>query len=761
MGKTARAVSLVLAFLSSAAGLASAATITVTGTADSIVVDGLVTLREAITSANNNANVNADVVAVGAYGVPDTINFAIPGAGLHTILLVGFSPVITESVIINGFSQPGASPNTNATGALNAVYTIAIDGSGGFGGSANLIITGGSSTIRGLVINRGALNGLSGISIGSSGNHIEGNYIGPDAAGTSASFPNNNGVLIVGGSGNVVGGTTPDTRNLISANGFNGVSINSPSLDNFVQGNLIGTNAAGTAALANAGAGVQVSGPDNTIGGTAAGAGNVISGNSGFGVFLTDSVPSVTTGTVIQGNLIGTNAAGTAAVANTQGGIVVASGSHNNVIGGTTAAARNVISGNGSDGIFLRDVGGDGNVVQGNFIGTNAAGTGALGNGGFGILTTSTSSNTIGGTAAGAGNTIAFNASTGVAIGGGTSLQNAILGNSIFSNGGFGISLSGNTPTANDHCDPDTGSNQRQNFPVITSATGGVGSTNIQGTLDSTAVTGPYRIEFFSSPTCNAGSPNDFGEGMTFLGIATPSTGASCVASFNVTLPVTVTAGSVITATATDLNNNTSEFSQCFPFGVTLTPTSTPTLTPTITPGGPTLTPTFTPSLTPTLTSTPTLTPTPTRTPTATATATITNTPAGVPTSTPTTTLTPTQTGTSTPTFTPTPTITPGGPTLTPSSTPTLTSTPTFTSTPTVTFTSGGPTLTPTPTATITNTPAGIATSTPTLVPPTPTATVVPGGGGPPGNIPTLSGGMLALLALALGALGILLARRQ
>src|SRR2546426_7215505 len=98
--------------------------------------------------------------------------------------------------------------------------------------------------------------------------------------------------------------------------------------------------------------------PNNTIGGTAAGAGNVISGNSGAGIFLTDTTPSVTTGTNIQGNLIGTNAAGTAAIANVQGGIVVASGSHNNTIGGTTAAARNVISGNGSDGIFLRDVGG-------------------------------------------------------------------------------------------------------------------------------------------------------------------------------------------------------------------------------------------------------------------------------------------------------------------------------------------------------------------------------------------------------------------
>ena len=117
---------------------------------------------------------------------------------------------------------------------------------------------------------------------------------------------------------------------------------------------------------------------------------------------------------------------------------------------------------------------------------SDASGTGALGNGLFGILTTSTSSNTIGGTAAGAGNTIAFNADVGVAIGGGISLQNAILGNSIFSNGGLGITLSANAPTPNDNCDPDGGSNLQQNYPVITAVTAFPASTAIQGTLDST-----------------------------------------------------------------------------------------------------------------------------------------------------------------------------------------------------------------------------------------------------------------------------------
>jgi CSLREA domain-containing protein len=761
VGKTARSVSLAVLLLLSGLGSLSAATITVTSALDANPQnDGACTLREAIISANTNPvpAPPAGECANGTAGA-DTINFAIPGAGLHTIILFSTGlPAITESVTIDGFTQAGASANTNATGALNAVYTVAIDGSGAGGTSAIFTIIGGSSTIRGLVVNRGALQGQSGFSIGSSGNHVEGNYIGPDATGTLANFPNQNGVLVVGGTGNVIGGTTPAARNLISANAFNNITLSTPSSGTIVQGNLIGTNAAGTAAMvvANSASGIDISSsPSNTIGGTAAGAGNVISGHQNYGIALSGAA---STGNVIQGNRIGTNAAGTAALANGISGISIRSASHDNTIGGTTAAARNLISGNTVDGILIADIGADSNVIQGNFIGTDVTGAAALGNGQFGILTAFTNLNTIGGTAAGAGNVIAFNTSDGVAIGGTFSnVQNAILGNSIFSNGGFGISISGNTPTANDHCDGDTGGNQRQNFPVLTSVTNaGVGMTNFVGTLDSTASSGPYRIEFFASPTCNAAPTNNFGEGMTFLGSTTVSTGASCIGTFNVTLAVAVANGTIVTATATDPSNNTSEFSQCFTTGVTLPPTATPTLTPSITPGGPTLTPTFTPSLTPTSTPTPTLTPTPSVTPT------ITNTPAGVPTSTSTPTRTPTPTPTTPPpTPTNTPTITPGGPTLTPTQTPTLTSTPTASPTPTLTVTPGGPTLTPTPTATITNTPAGVATSTPTVVPPTPTATVIPGGGGPPGNIPTLSGGMLALLALALGALGILLARRQ
>src|SRR5436309_7305650 len=250
--------SLILTVLT-AAGLllarpSRAATITVTGPGDSVAVDGVVTLREAIVSINNGANVNADVVPVGTYGTSDTINFAIPGSGLHTIVLVGVPlDTITKPMTINGFSQSGASPNTNATGALNATYTIEIDGSGAGAGAGGIFnVSGGSTTIRGLVVNRGGGGLNSGIRLVSSNNHVEGNFIGTDATGTLTRGNASHGVLIADGSGNVIGGTTPDRRNLISGlNGGDGLNISGPASGTTVQGNLIGTNAAGTGALGN------------------------------------------------------------------------------------------------------------------------------------------------------------------------------------------------------------------------------------------------------------------------------------------------------------------------------------------------------------------------------------------------------------------------------------------------------------------------------------------------------------------------------
>lgn len=262
-------------------------------------------------------------------------------------------------------------------------------------------------------------------------------------------------------------------------------------------------------------------------------------------------------GNNVQGNFVGTNTTGTAALGNASGGVSVAGA--NNVIGGTTAAARNVISGNGSSGVSLNANISHDNIVLGNFIGTDATGTNPIANNGPGVgFFGGALNNTIGGLVAGAGNTIAFNAGRGISIPGGGG--NGILGNSIFNNEQLGIDLSDDAGvTPNDPCDSDGGANGLQNFPVLTSAASGGGSTTIQGTLDSTAVS-TFRIEFFSSPACDA-SGN--GEGAVFLGATNVSTNAACVANINVSVGVAVPVGQVITATATDSGNNTSEFSAC------------------------------------------------------------------------------------------------------------------------------------------------------------------------------------------------------
>jgi hypothetical protein len=261
---------------------------------------------------------------------------------------------------------------------------------------------------------------------------------------------------------------------------------------------------------------------------------------------------------VIQNNFIGTDTTGTLALPNVEGGVLMDGAG--NLIGGSFSTQRNLISGNSGYGINLSSVLASNNTIQGNFIGTDVNGVTPLGNGTSGIRTLgSASNNAIGGTAAGTGNVIAFNGGSGVNVFGGSG--NALLGNSLFENGGIGIDLSDDAGiTPNDVCDGDSGANGLQNFPVLTSAMSGPGSTVVAGTLDST-IAGSFRIEFFSTPDCDDGFPN--GEGQTFIGATTVNTAGSCNVAINAAFPVGVPVGSVVTATATDQFNNTSELSQC------------------------------------------------------------------------------------------------------------------------------------------------------------------------------------------------------
>ncbi len=253
-------------------------------------------------------------------------------------------------------------------------------------------------------------NGLSGIYLSGSaaaGNVIQGNYIGTDLTGSKAiKNASGDGISLLNASDNVI------CSNLISGNGLAGVSITGAG-GNQVFGNFIGTDVTGTVALTNHNSGVSISGGGgNQIGGTNAGAGNVISGNALDGITLTGGTAT----NLIQGNLIGLTAAGNLSVRNVQNGITI-NGGTGNTIGGTVAAARNVISGNTNNGVEIVLVTDTGNVIQGNYIGTDITGTQPIRNNPAGIYIAGCS-NLIGGTVAGAGNVISGNEYQGICING-------------------------------------------------------------------------------------------------------------------------------------------------------------------------------------------------------------------------------------------------------------------------------------------------------------------------------------------------------
>ncbi len=323
--------------------------------------------------------------------------------------------------------------------------------------------------IRGFAINRFSGDGIF---VNSSSWQIQSNYVGIDTTGKMAEPNGVYGVQIVG-SGNTIGGlaTTPGTGsgNVVSGNGNHGIDISSNAANNLVEGNIVGLQADGSSSIANSNGGVGVSlfgtGPGNTIGGTAAGAANVISGNAGDGVILAGA-----NGDVVEGNLIGTDASGTLNRGNASYGIRIL-GSTGNTIGGSTAAARNIISANDISGVLIENAvaffgltgAATNNQVEGNFIGTDKTGTSRLGNSDYGVdieydpsrdatQPTSTSGNTIGGLTGtpgtGLGNIISGNSTHGVGIGGGAT-ANVVAGNLI----GLGLKSggSGAAPLPNTH----------------------------------------------------------------------------------------------------------------------------------------------------------------------------------------------------------------------------------------------------------------------------------------------------------------------
>ena len=403
--------------------------------------------------------------------------------------------------------------------------------------------------------------------VGNPANIVQGNLIGTDVTGTLDRGNTRDGIQADGNS-IVIGGTTTTARNIISGNDRYGISSPSSGSNgaNTFQGNYVGTDITGLAPLGNSASGIfMVAGSGTVIGGTATGAGNLIAANGGSGVSLAASSSISLNGLMIQGNYIGTDKDGLNDLGNTFNGIGV--GADGVIIGGNTVAARNVISGNNQNGIEIANSAAN-TSIKGNYIGLNAAGTAPLGNSLNGVQGTQAGSvaTDIGGTAAGEANIITGNGENGVQLRLGSRVS--VRGNAIYGNTMLGLDLAptlpGGTVTPNDALDGDSGPNRLQNFPVLDPITQPCSLTGtIPGESSSVNPAGqrpasPITIDFYANATCDA---TGNGEGEVYLGsVVVPLTSTTTAFSFSFT---PVAGKPVITATATDANGNTSEFSAC------------------------------------------------------------------------------------------------------------------------------------------------------------------------------------------------------
>ncbi|MEK6322316.1 MAG: VCBS repeat-containing protein [Acidobacteriota bacterium] len=579
---------------------------------------GAGSLRQAILDANGRTGA-------------DAISFNIPGAGTKTIDLQSPLPVVTDPVTIDGTTQPGFTGTPvvalRRTGQGSTLQITAgnsvvrgLDICSSSSGRDVEILTGGGVRIEGNVFSEAGVTIRSGNNVvggttssasnkfayhpgsanlvvtsqSATNNQIQGNFFLAQAQ-KCASSPSCGTAISVGAPNNVIGGTTPQARNIIfGGNQFTTDIETFLAPGTLIQGNFIGVDVTGTVASGSL-TGVSVTSKNVTIGGTTPQARNVISGHrSSFGeeggegvaVFGEDDSDTFN---MVQGNYIGTDATGTQALGNLVGIAIIHA--KKTTIGGDTPIARNVISGNVIDGVAIIPTIGHGGCfplqepdpppsidfpILLNYIGTDASGTQRLGNGRNGIRVSLIAfSHEI------RGNRIAFNARNGVAIQeffgsvGLPAFSIKILDNEIFSNGVLGIDLADDGVTANDFRDLDSGANLRQNFPVLSTTSvankfttkGKViaaATFTVNGTFNSTP-NHTFNLQFFLGSNCS-------GSGHQFTGAipiplqpvkqVTTNDNGDATYSFSFEFPTAFTSG-FVNSTATDVSGNTSEFSSC------------------------------------------------------------------------------------------------------------------------------------------------------------------------------------------------------
>lgn len=380
---------------------------------------------------------------------------------------------------------------------------------------------------------------------------IQGNYFGTDVTGLNL-LGNGVAIRVESGTDHTVGGTTPAARNILAAGSGPILLFLDASSNSVVQGNYIGLGVDGSTPFGNT-AGITLHvGSGHTIGGTTAGARNVISGCTGAGVFIEEGA----TGHTVAGNYIGTDASGLLARPNGTG-VRLEAGAVNNIIG--TSSGTNVISGNDTNGVEIADAS-NGNVIANNLIGLAGDGTTPLGNNQRGIYIKDSTGNLVGGASASDRNIIAYNGLSGIHVdlGAGTPNANEFLANSIYDNAGMGIDLYPPGVNPNDPQDPDDGPNHLQNFPNLSLAQTSGATLRVTGTLDSTPLSS-FTLRVYVSPSCDS---LGHGEGKFHVGSFSASTDATGAATFDETLVTSVMVGEAITMTATQAGA-TSEFSSC------------------------------------------------------------------------------------------------------------------------------------------------------------------------------------------------------
>ncbi len=435
-------------------------------------------------------------------------------------------------------------------------------------GSGTGIVVGGGTTAHRNIISG---NDWVGVSFGNaaSAGKVQGNYIGLGVDGSTV-IGNQVGVVVEGGSANATIGTDWDgsndvgERNVISGNQWGIMIQDVGTTGTMVWGNYIGTDATGLLDRGNTSDGIIIqNGATGTqIGGTSTKR-NIIAGNDGDGIQIDGET---TDGTFIQNNYIGLGSDGTTVLGNAAVGINITGGADNTTIGGGSGLG-NVIVGSGYNGIEINGAS-SGTIIQGNSIGINAAGTVIAGSQYHGIqLINGVSNTTIGGTTAGQGNTITGNGVGGTYVNGinlwATGTGNSMVGNSIYDNAGIGIDVDSEGVTPNDNLDADIGSNQQQNFPIISSSSVDVAGTTVtvSGSINTLASLTGVVIHFYATPSTGDVNRRD---SKKYLGSTTVNTDASGNATFTSSSLTgysgTVASGELITATAT-YANSTSELS--------------------------------------------------------------------------------------------------------------------------------------------------------------------------------------------------------